>query len=76
VRSWRISKTERAALVDTLGEAAMMDAAAVIAAFNAYPRIADATGIPLEDAKVAASATLRAQLGLEAFNTQARWPYG
>jgi hypothetical protein len=62
--------------VDTLGEAAMMDAAAVIAAFNAYPRIADATGIPLEDAKVAASATLRAQLGLEAFNTQARWPYG
>jgi hypothetical protein len=76
VRSWRISKTERAALVDTLGEAAMMDAATVIAAFNAYPRIADATGIPLEDAKVAASATLRAQLGLEAFNTQARWPYG
>jgi hypothetical protein len=72
----RISKTERAALVDTLGEAAMMDAAAVIAAFNAYPRIADATGIPLEDAKVAASATLRARLGLEAFNTQARWPYG
>jgi hypothetical protein len=62
----------RAALVQTLGEAAMVDAAAVIAAFNAYPRIADATGIPLEEAKAAASATLRAQLGLEAFNPQAR----
>ena len=62
----------RAALVQTLGEAAMVDAAAVIAAFNAYPRIADATGIPLEAAKAEATATLRAQLGLEAFNPQAR----
>ena len=62
--------TARAALVENLGDAAMVDAAAVIASFNAYPRIADATGIPLEASKAAATATLRADLGLEAFNTQ------
>ena len=56
----------RQAVIDRLGEAAMVDAAAVIAGFNAYPRIADATGIPLEAAKQAASAGLRAELGLDA----------
>jgi hypothetical protein len=58
----------RQAIVDALGEGAMLDAAAVVAAFNAYPRMADATGIPLEDAKEAATAELREELGLEAFN--------
>jgi len=61
----------RQAVVDSLGEAAMVDAAAVIAGFNAYPRIADATGIPLEDAKQAATAALRAELGLDALNQSA-----
>lgn len=56
----------REALVAACGEATMVDAAAVIAAFNAYPRAADATGIPLEDAKAAASLSLRDELGLEA----------
>ena len=58
----------RKAVVDAMGEAAMVDAAAVIAAFNAYPRAADATGIPLEDMKVDMTAELREDLGLEAFN--------
>ncbi len=57
----------REALTQALGEAVMVDAAAVIAAFNAYPRMADATGIPLEDAKREATASLRAELGLDAF---------
>jgi hypothetical protein len=52
-----------------MGMAAMADAAAVIAAFNAYPRMADATGIPLEDAKAAATTEMRQELGLEALNT-------
>ena len=46
----------------------MVDAAAVIAAFQAYPRIADATGIPLEDAKETVTGPLRDELGLEAMN--------
>ncbi len=60
--------TARQALVDAMGARAMVDAAAVIAAFNAYPRMADATGIPLEDAKAAGTVELRTELGLEAFN--------
>jgi hypothetical protein len=58
----------RQAIVDILGESAMVDAAAVIAAFNAYPRMADATGIPLEDAKEAATVEMRQELGLNALD--------
>lgn len=58
----------RAEMIAGMGVGAMVDAAAVIAAFNAYPRMADATGIPLEDAKEAATVDLREELGLEALN--------
>ncbi len=61
----------RAAVVEAMGEAAMVDAAATIAAFNAYPRAADATGIPLEDAKREATAGLRHELGLDALEVAA-----
>ena len=64
----------RAAVVDNLGEAAMLDAAATIAAFNAFPRVADATGIPLEEMKVEPTAGIRADLGLEAFNLTGKLP--
>ena len=56
--------TVRQKIIIEMGEAAMVDAAAVIAAFNCYPRVADATGIPLEEAKAAASEAMRAELGL------------
>ena len=46
----------------------MVDAAATIAAFNAYTRMADATGIPLEAPKAEATVELRQELGLEALN--------
>ena len=45
-----------------------VDAAATIAAFNAYTRMADATGIPLETPKAEATVELRQELGLEALN--------
>jgi len=61
----------RAAVAEAMGEAAMVDAAATIAAFNAYPRAADATGIPLEDAKREATAGLRHELGLDALEVAA-----
>lgn len=41
----------RAAVRSSLGEAALLDAAAVIGGFDGITRIADATGIPLEPAK-------------------------
>ncbi len=62
----RITKT-RTKLVNTMGEQAMVDATATIAAFNAYPRMADSTGIPLESAKKEATAELRTALGLDRF---------
>ena len=62
--------TVRQKIVKAMGEAAMIDAAAVIAAFNCYPRVADATGIPLEDAKAAATASMRAELGLDGLDVR------
>lgn len=52
----------------SLGAAALVDAAAIVASFNAVVKIADGTGIPLEEAKAEATAELRATLGLEKFN--------
>ena len=60
-----------AAAISTLrqavGDAGWVDAAGVAATFNAIDRVADATGIPLEPAKVDLSADLRAAIGLDAF---------
>jgi hypothetical protein len=50
-----------------VGEAALIDAAAVIGGFNGIVRIADAMGIPLEDAKAADSAEWRASLGIDQY---------
>jgi hypothetical protein len=63
---------ERLAAVRTeirakLGDAALVDAAAIAATFNAIDRVADSTGIPIEDAKAAATADFRAVLGINAF---------
>ena len=40
----------RDALVETLGEPAMIDAAAIAAAFHGFVRLADATGTPADGA--------------------------
>ena len=50
-----------------LGDAALVDAAAIAATFNAIDRVADSTGIPIEDAKAATTADFRAALGINAF---------
>ncbi len=57
----------RARLQAEIGDAATVDAAAVLAIFNAVVRIADATGIPLEDQKAAMSADFRGTLGIDAY---------
>ncbi len=57
----------RDGLAGAMGRAAMIDGAAVVAIFESAVRIADATGIPLEDAKAAASVALRADLGIDAY---------
>lgn len=58
----------REMLYRTLGAPALVDAAAIVASFNAVVKIADGAGIPIEEAKAAATADLRAALGLERLN--------
>ncbi len=48
-----------------VGDAGWVDAAGVAATFNAIDRIADATGIPLERGKAAASADFRGALNID-----------
>ena len=54
-------------LVQAAGAEAFVDAAAVVALFNAIDRVADATGTPLEDVKVERSEDFRADLGINDF---------
>ena len=57
----------RAEVRATMGDAALVDAAAIAATFNAIDRIADSTGIPIEDANIDSTAELRNALGINAF---------
>ena len=66
----------RSALRAVLSPEAFVDCCAVIGAFNVVDRIADATGIPLDDPMVSLTEDLRAELDLSRFrsshNTRAR----
>jgi hypothetical protein len=62
----RLAKA-RANVADRLGVAALVDAAAIAALFNGIDRVADATGIPLEDEKAASTAEIRAAIGIDEF---------
>jgi hypothetical protein len=57
----------RQELEEAIGAAALVDSAAVVALFNAIDRVADATGIPLEDWKAADTVDMRAALGVDRF---------
>lgn len=65
---------ERAALRGALSPEAFVDVAAVIGSFNVVDRIADATGIPLDDLIRAASEQVRAELDLARFASAANTP--
>lgn len=55
------------ALRQAVGDDGWVDAAGVAATFNAIDRLADATGIPLEEKKAEISSDFREKLGLDAF---------
>jgi len=55
----------RAELIEAVGEAGLIDAAAICANFNMMVRIADGTGTPLDEGTVLVSAELRQDLGLD-----------
>ena len=54
----------RAALLAELGGAALVDAAGTVASYNSIVKVADATGIPLDDETADETADLRADLGI------------
>ena len=57
----------RKAVLDALGAAALVDACGVAATFNAIDRVADSTGIPIDEKRIEPSAGLRASLGIDRF---------
>ena len=57
----------RDAVTAAMGEAAMADAAAVVAGFNGITRIADASGIPLDREPLERSESWRGSLGIDDF---------
>jgi len=59
-----LSRARRAAR-HAVGGAGLVDAAAAIASFNAVVKIADGTGIPIEDWKAERTSDLRAALGID-----------
>jgi hypothetical protein len=62
----------RGTLAAALGPAGLVDAAGVVGLFNAIDRVADATGLPLEPEKAAATAEFRAALDLNRFRVADR----
>lgn len=54
-------------LLDTLGPEALVDACGVAATFNAIDRVADSTGIPIDEARLEPTADFRESLGINAF---------
>ncbi len=60
-------RAARVELRASLGDAALVDTCAVVGLFDAIDRVADATGIPLEEDKAADTADFRAALGIDNF---------
>ena len=57
----------RAAVADALGTDALVDASAVASMFNAIDRVADSTGIPIDEDRLEPTADFRESLGITAF---------
>ncbi len=59
--------TARGGVIEALGAQAAVDAIAVASMFNAITRVADATGIPLDDSTARRTDAMRAELGIDGF---------
>ena len=55
----------RQAVRRAMGDSAFSDACAAIASFNAVVKVADATGIPIEDWKAERTKDIRAELAID-----------
>ena len=68
------AEAERRAVRKLLGDEGFVDLAAVIGSFNVVDRIADATGIPLDEPLAASSGEVRRELDLGRFASAANTP--
>jgi hypothetical protein len=64
----------RHTVIEAMGEAAMIDAAGIIANFQRMVRIADGTGIPLDEPVVMVTQALRSNLGLNQYGSADNTP--
>ena len=64
----------REAVAERLGDAALVDTAAIVGNFERMVRIADGTGIPLDAPVALISADLQDSLGVRAFGSAERTP--
>lgn len=67
-------RRERAKLRARIGDEAFVEVCAVIGFFNIVDRVADATGIPLDEPLLFMSAEVRAELDLARFASAANTP--
>lgn len=65
---WDALASLREAASRMLGEQAMVDVLTVAAGFNGITRVADATGIPLDERARAATEDMRAAVGIDRFH--------
>ncbi len=64
---WDLLDQLRADAFTTLGEQQTVDALTVAAAFNGITRVADSTGIPLDDAMAEATTSIRTAAGIDQY---------
>ena len=65
---WQELGTLRDAASADLGEQAMVDVLTVASGFNGIARVADATGIPLDDRARTATEEMRSAVGIDRFD--------
>lgn len=58
--------TARRAVREAIGDAGFVDTCATIASFNAVVKLADGSGIPLEDWKAERTADIRSEFSIDA----------
>jgi hypothetical protein len=66
----------RAAVLDAVGPAGLVEAAATVGIFHGLVRVADGCGIPLDDGTMAVSTAERAALGLDRYGGAANTDIG
>jgi hypothetical protein len=61
----------REQVLKTLGPESLVDAAGIVATFNAIDRVADATGTPIDEERLEPTAEMREHLGIDRFPSAA-----